>query len=106
MFDPLFDFSMLWPDEIGRTDYRKDTTRYTHVERHVHQHTSKADEVIIECREKHWCIVTIDGCDYGLTGSEPTGDWLLSSRSTYAALPANRNRGHIADTKGKIKNPK
>jgi hypothetical protein len=28
-----------------------------------------ADEIIIECRQKHWCIVTIDGFDYALNGS-------------------------------------
>ena len=27
------------------------------------------DEVIIECREKHWCVVTIDNKDYALNGS-------------------------------------
>lgn len=91
------DFSMLWPEDIGKTDYRKDTTRYIHTERHVHKRTAKdelerkfnsqyksklikkaefegvwpfyAEEVIVECREKHWCVVTIDGCDYGLNGA-------------------------------------
>lgn len=94
---PVHDFSMLWPDDIGKTDYRKNTTKYKHTEHHVHKRTTKdeyerrfnskykskkikksdyngewpfyADEVIIECREKHWCVVTIDGCDYGLNGS-------------------------------------
>ncbi len=28
-----------------------------------------ADEIIIECRQKHWCIVTIDGYDYALNGA-------------------------------------
>ena len=27
------------------------------------------EEVIIECRQKHWCILTIDGFDYALNGS-------------------------------------
>jgi len=25
--------------------------------------------VIIECREKHWCTVEIDECDYALNGA-------------------------------------
>ena len=25
--------------------------------------------VIIECREKHWCVVTIEGKDYALNGA-------------------------------------
>lgn len=103
---PFSDFSMLWPNEIGKTDYRKNTIRYIHAERHVHQRTSKdeyerrfnsryksklikkseyegdwpfyADEVIIECREKHWCVVTIDGCDYGLNG-QAQGRYKLES---------------------------
>ena len=28
-----------------------------------------AEEVIIECRQKHWCVITIDGHDYALNGS-------------------------------------
>lgn len=28
-----------------------------------------ADEVIVECREKEWCVVTIEGFDYALNGS-------------------------------------
>lgn len=27
------------------------------------------DQVIIECRAKHWCVVTIDNKDYALNGN-------------------------------------
>lgn len=27
------------------------------------------DQVIVECRDQHWCVITIDGYDYALNGS-------------------------------------
>lgn len=94
---PFHEFSMLWPDEIGKTDYRKETTRYAHTEHPLHKRTAHdeferrfnpkyrsklikkseyqhtwpfyEEEVIIECREKHWCVVSINGYDYALNGS-------------------------------------
>jgi len=97
-FSPAyFDFIMLADSQIGTIDYRKETTRYQENERKVHKRTmadnisreknpdykykqiSKAnfngewpfyaEEVIIECRETHWCTVEINGCDYALNGA-------------------------------------
>ena len=93
----FFDFGLLYEKDFGRRDYRKSTTRYKETSKKVHKRTiaddierkvnpnfkSKkihksqysgdwpfyADEIIIECRYKHWCIVTIDGNDYALNGS-------------------------------------
>ncbi|SDK92904.1 hypothetical protein SAMN04487898_11348 [Pedobacter sp. ok626] len=93
----LFDFSMLYPDKLGQTDYRVSTTRFKETPKKVHKRTvldelvrklnrnykSKAirkndykgewpfyaEKIIIECRNKHWCIITIEGHDYALNGS-------------------------------------
>ncbi|GHU96069.1 hypothetical protein FACS1894156_6660 [Bacteroidia bacterium] len=93
----FFDYGMIYDGEFGKMDYRKNTTKYKEQARHVHKRTiidelkrkfhpdykSKkifkseykgewafyADKVIIECRQKHWCIVTINGYDYALNGS-------------------------------------
>lgn len=93
----VFSFLMLRDSELGKTDYRKHTTRYKEKGRKPHKRTlldeiqrktnkyyvSKKisknefdgdwpfyiDEVIIECREQHWCVVSIDGYDYALNGS-------------------------------------
>ncbi len=90
------DFGLLYEKKYGITDYRKNTTRYKETPKKVYKRTyldelnrkynpeykSKfitkeeykgdwpfyADEVIIECRSKHWCVVTIDGYDYALNG--------------------------------------
>lgn len=88
---------MLLDDKLGTTDYRKKTTRYKMEERKVHKRTDSdewersnnpkykcrkirkseyqgdwpfyAEEVIVECREKYWCIISIDGHDYALNGA-------------------------------------
>jgi hypothetical protein len=93
----LYPFIMLRDNELGNRNYRQETTRYKEKERKVHtrtlfdefqRKTNKHyrhtvikkedfagdwpfyhDEVIIECLEKHWCIVTINGKDYALNGS-------------------------------------
>jgi hypothetical protein len=92
-----FDFGMLYDDNFGKKDYRKQTTKYKETPKRLHKRTiadeiqrntdpefkSKkirkcdyqgdwpfyAEEVIVECRQKHWCVVTIDGFDYALNGS-------------------------------------
>ena len=94
---PFSDFAMLYEKDFGIKDYRQNTTRYRELPRKVHKRTLKdeikrkyhpdykskritkaeyegewpfyADEVIIECREKNWCVVTINGHDYALNGS-------------------------------------
>jgi len=91
------DFITLADSRIGTIDYRKETTRYQEKERKVHKRTTAdnrnretnpdfkytrigkanfngewpfyAEEVIIECREKHWCTAEINGCDYALNGA-------------------------------------
>lgn len=97
-FSPMyFDFIMLTNDNIGKIDYRKETTRYNKKEKKVHKRTlfdslrrkynSKykykrirktdfsgnwpfyAEEIIIECRQKYWCVVEINGYVYALNGS-------------------------------------
>lgn len=93
----LHPFIMLRDKELGNRDYRKKTTRYKEQKRSSHKRNfidkfnrkfNKCykhkllnrkefngewpfyhDSVIIECREKHWCVVTIDGNDYALNGS-------------------------------------
>ncbi len=97
-FSPaVYPFLMLMDDDLGTTDYRKNTTNYNEKEIKSHKRTltdeierktnknfvSKKitkndfrgewpfykDEIIIECREKFWCIVSIDGYDYALNGA-------------------------------------
>ena len=93
----FFDFGMLYDKDFGNRDYRKNTTRYKETPKKKYKRTIiddierelnpnikykkitkaeykgdwpfYAEEVIIECRHKHWCIVTIDGYDYALNGS-------------------------------------
>lgn len=93
----FFDYGLLYEGDFGKTDYRKITTKYKETPKSIHKRTlydelsrkynpdykskkiSKnefdgdwpfyVDEVIIECRQKHWCIVTIDGYDYALNGA-------------------------------------
>lgn len=93
----IFDFAMLYPDKLGLTDYRMNTTRFKMQPKKVHKRTmadeverkvnpnfrSKkinkkdyhsewpfyAEEVIIELRHKHWCVITIEGHDYALNGA-------------------------------------
>ena len=92
----LYPFIMLKDDELGNRDYRKETTRYKKKECKVHRRTLLDelqrrinpkyrhvvikkeefdgdwpfynDEVIIECREKHYYVITIDNKDYALNG--------------------------------------
>ena len=93
----FFDYGLLYDGDFGKIDYRKSTTKYKETPKSIHKRTitdelnrkcnpnfkSKkihkseyngdwpfyVDEVIIECRQKHWCIITIDGYDYALNGS-------------------------------------
>ncbi len=92
----VYDFLMLKDSELGKIDYRKNTTRYAQRVYKPHKRTFKdeyrrwknkgykskliakesfngewpfyADHVIIECRQKYWCIVSIDNFDYALNG--------------------------------------
>jgi len=94
---PFSDFGTLYSNNFGNTDYRLNTTKYKTSLRKVHKRNPKdefdrefnpnyiskvitkaefdgewpfyADEVIIECRDRHWCVVTIDRHDYALNGS-------------------------------------
>ena len=91
------DFGMIYEKNLGTTDYRKNTTKYKETPRKAHKRTANdewerthnknfkskkilqseysgdwpfyTDEIIIECRDNHWCIVTIEGYDYALNGS-------------------------------------
>jgi hypothetical protein len=93
----VFEFLTLKDTELGNTDYRKNTTRHKQREYKPHKRTLLdeyerqknknfksqiitkdsfsgdwpfyADKVIIECRQKHWCVVTIDNYDYALNGA-------------------------------------
>lgn len=93
----IYDFLMLKDSELGTINYRKSTTRYVQRDHKPHKRTIKdeynrkrnidyksqlitkdsfngewpfyADKVIIECRQKHWCVVTIDNYDYALNGA-------------------------------------
>lgn len=93
----LFFFLLMKDGELGNTNYRKETTRYktqkiapkkrTFVDKLKTKYNSKivskgvlqsefngdwpfySDRITVECREGHWCIVTIEGMDYALNGS-------------------------------------
>jgi len=93
----VYDFLMLKDSELGNIDYRKNTTRFVKRDHKPHKRTFKdeynrkrnkeyksklitkenfdgewpfyADQVIIECRQKHWCVVSIDNFDYALNGA-------------------------------------
>ncbi len=93
----IYDFLLIEDSELGTKDYRKNTTRYTQRKYKPHKRTifdkyqrfinkeyksklvNKADfngewpfysnQIVIECRQKHWCIVSIDGFDYALNGA-------------------------------------
>lgn len=90
-------FIMLRDEELGTKNYREKTTRYKTSPRKPHRQNIKDEidrkfnnnyahlyirkkeyegdwpfyheEVIIECRDDHWCIVTIEGMDYALNGA-------------------------------------
>ena len=91
------EFSTSQSRKFGEKDYRKYTTRHKATKIRRHKRTSEdererihnpeyrsvkimrqdydkewpfyVDEVIVECRKKHWCIITIDGYDYALNGT-------------------------------------
>lgn len=93
----ITDFALLNIRGYGIKDYRKNTTRFQAIIKKRHRRTTLdflrrkfnkdfkskkikksdfegdwpfyADEVIVECRYKNWCVVTINGYDYGLNGS-------------------------------------
>lgn len=92
-----YDFIMLTDEKIGTIDYRKNTTRHKQIEKKLHKRTTidnlnrkfnsdikykqiqknnyngewpfYSDKIIIECRQKYWCTIEIDGNDYALNGS-------------------------------------
>lgn len=93
----LTKFICIRDSELGNTDYRINTNKYNQKSLNVSSRTKKDekerknnpnyrheivrredfkgdwpfyhDEVIIECRYKYWCVVTIDNIDYALNGS-------------------------------------
>lgn len=93
----LYDFILLKDEDLGNRNYRVEITRYQEKERKVHTRTLideiqrktnsryrhavirkeefegdwpfYHDEVTIECREKYWCVLTIENKDYALNGS-------------------------------------
>lgn len=93
----LFPFIMMDDSKLGTRDYRMVTTYESTREKKVHIRTKKdererksnpnyrhlkitkseykdnwpfyADEVIVECRDKHWTVITIDNQDFALNGA-------------------------------------
>lgn len=94
------------------TDYRKLTTKYKETPKNRHKRTAQdewernnnknfkskkilkseyssawpfyTDEIIIECRNNHWCIVTIEGYDYALNGSAKIViKWIIPMMAVY-----------------------
>lgn len=93
----LSDFAFLDESKYGKTDYRKVTTRYKKQDRkrhrrnirdfflrrfhpeYIYRYIKREDydgewpfyehKVIIECRYRHRCIVSINGYDYALNGT-------------------------------------
>ena len=97
-FSPsTYEFLTIKDSDFETIDYRQGTTRYKKREYKTHKRTIKdkinrktnsnyrskkiskdeyegewpflSDSIIIECRNQHWCIVTIDGYDYALNGA-------------------------------------
>ncbi len=97
-FSPaVYPFLMLDDDKLGPIDYRHNTTNYKKKDTKRHKRTlldeierkTKTsyqsrkcyksefegdwpfyhDEVIIECRDEHWWVVSINGYDYALNGA-------------------------------------
>ena len=93
----FYDFGILYDKDFGRTDYRKYTSK-RHQNSYEPKKRTKlddirrkndsefkwrkiqkseyegdwpfyAEEIILECREEHWCVVTIGEYDYGLNGA-------------------------------------
>ncbi len=93
----VYDFLMMQDSDFGKIDYRKNTTKYVQTKKKPHKRTIKdeyqrrtnkdfrsklitkesfkgdwpfySEEITIECRQKFWCVVTIDGFDYALNGA-------------------------------------
>ncbi|NPD48023.1 hypothetical protein [Lentimicrobium sp. S6] len=93
----FFDYGLMYEGEFGKTDYRGNTSTYKETPKSVHKRSFAdelkrkhnpnykwkeitkeefqgdwpfySDKIIIECRYKHWCIVSIDGYDYSLNGA-------------------------------------
>lgn len=92
----LFNYATLKEDDIGVEDYRKGTTTYNQTYKikhkrslvdylsrrfnpnYKHKYINKkhykgdwpfyVDEIVVEQRWKHWCVITIKGYDYALNG--------------------------------------
>lgn len=125
----FFDFGMLYEKDFGNKDYRKMTTRYNQALRKVHKRTMEdklerklnpnfkskkilksdydgdwpfyADEVTIECRYKHWYIITIDGHDYALNGSAK-GRYKLENPQDGGMVIMNKNFSAFIDLARKL----
>lgn len=91
----IFHFLLLDDERLGTTDYRNETTKHKQKDNKIHKRTLideinsrtkyrnkriaksefsgdwpfYSEEVIIENRDKHWCVVIIDGYDYALNGA-------------------------------------
>lgn len=93
----LMYFITLNDDKLGNRNYRAETTSYSSQKKTPKKRTLRdkfrrkfnsnyvskkikrsdfdsewpfySNEVIVECRYGHWCVVTIDGVDYALNGS-------------------------------------
>lgn len=93
----VFRYVSFRKEDFGKTNYRENTTAFKQLSTNRHKRGIMdffyrkfnknyknqvvkrvnyngdwpfyADTVIIECRMKHWCIVSIDGYDYALNGS-------------------------------------
>jgi len=91
-----FDFALIYEKERGIRDYRHLTTRYLQTPKRAHKRTAAddlqlrlnpsykwrairrdqfdgewpfyEDEVVVECRDRKWCVIAIDGYDYALNG--------------------------------------
>ena len=92
-----YPFIILRDEDLGTKNYREKTTRYKNKPKKPHKRNVKDEidrkfnrnyahklvrreefdgdwpfyheEVTIECRDDHWCIITIEGVDYALNGA-------------------------------------
>ena len=114
-FSPsCYDFIMLMDNQLGTIDYRKNTTSYIQKERkkvrksffaQIYRYVNPKykfrtikkgdfevawpfyyDEVTIECREKYWCLVEINGFYFALNGAAESRYNLLSPHNAGMAI--------------------
>jgi len=128
-----YPFIMLREDELGTKNYRQNTTHYKTKQKkprkrniidklvrkfnnnYTHQQIQKVEfdgewpfyheEITIECRYDHWCIVTIKGTDYALNGAAQ-GKYKLEAVHDAGMAILGKSIGPFIDMALNLKNKK